>query len=65
MSCQRSHGRINFNAQFAGELHERWAHFSPGNVTIAMGDQGLDLAPMKAGAEGLAERALEAVRGLS
>ncbi len=31
----------------------------------AMGDQGLDLAPMKAGAEGLAERALEAVRSLS
>ena len=30
----------------------------------AMGDQGLDLAPMKAGAEGLAERALEAVRSL-
>ena len=31
----------------------------------AMGDQGLDLAPMKAGAEGLAERALAAVRSLS
>jgi aminoglycoside phosphotransferase (APT) family kinase protein len=31
----------------------------------AMGDQGLDLAPMKAGAEGLAERALEAVRSLT
>ena len=31
----------------------------------AMGDQSLDLAPMKAGAEGLAERALAAVRGLS
>jgi aminoglycoside phosphotransferase (APT) family kinase protein len=30
----------------------------------AMGDQALDLAPMKAGAEGLAERALAAVRGL-
>ena len=31
----------------------------------AMGDQSLDLAPMKAGAEGLAERALAAMRGLS
>ena len=31
----------------------------------AMGDQGLDLAPMKAGTEGLAERALDAVRSLS
>jgi aminoglycoside phosphotransferase (APT) family kinase protein len=31
----------------------------------AMGDQGLDLAPMKAGTEGLAERALAAVRSLS
>lgn len=30
----------------------------------AMGDQGLDLGPMKAGAEGLAERALDAVRSL-
>lgn len=30
----------------------------------AMGDQGLDLAPMKEGAERLAERALEAVRSL-
>jgi hypothetical protein len=31
----------------------------------AMGDQQLDLKPMKAGAEGLAERALEAARSLS
>lgn len=30
----------------------------------AMGDQGLDLAPMKAGTENLAERALDAVRRL-
>jgi len=30
----------------------------------AMGDHGLDVGPMKAGAEGLAERALEAARSL-